>query len=107
MAQDSPSRKLDQYMVRFPDGLRDRIAEVAKKNKRSMNQEIIDRLEETFNQDEWLPEGLDYSDMIGEIEDEMTKLEELQQKYDRQYGLDYFDAFKDEILEAIREKKKK
>lgn len=32
-------------MLRFPDGMRDRIAELAKENGRSMNAEIITRLE--------------------------------------------------------------
>ncbi len=49
MAQDTPSRKLDQYIVRFPDGLRDRLKEAASENKRSMNSEIVARLEESFD----------------------------------------------------------
>lgn len=48
MVQDSPSRKLEQYIVRFPDGMRDRIKEAAKDNGRSMNAEIISRLEASF-----------------------------------------------------------
>lgn len=48
MAQDTPSRKLDQYIVRFPDGLRDQIKEAADANKRSMNAEIVARLEQSF-----------------------------------------------------------
>lgn len=43
-----PSRTADQYVVRFPDGMRDRIAEAAKANGRSMNAEIIARLQSTF-----------------------------------------------------------
>lgn len=35
----------DQYMVRFPDGLRDLIKAAAEKNGRSMNSEIVGRLE--------------------------------------------------------------
>lgn len=38
----------DQYMVRFPEGLRDKIKEVAAANGRSMNSEIIARLEASF-----------------------------------------------------------
>lgn len=45
-AQDTPSRKLDQYIVRFPDGMRDELKEAAKANGRSMNAEIIARLED-------------------------------------------------------------
>jgi len=43
-----PSRGVDQFMVRFPNGMRDRIREVADKNGRSMNAEIIARLEASF-----------------------------------------------------------
>ena len=35
----------DKYIVRFPEGMRDKIAEAAKANNRSMNAEIIARLE--------------------------------------------------------------
>ena len=38
----------DKYVVRFPDGMRDRIAAEAKANNRSMNAEIIARLEQSF-----------------------------------------------------------
>ncbi|MGV0879434.1 Arc family DNA-binding protein [Martelella sp. FLE1502] len=46
-----PSRGTDQFMVRFPDGMRERIREEADKNGRSMNSEIIHRLELTFDAD--------------------------------------------------------
>lgn len=48
MAQETPSRTLDKVIVRLPDGMRDRIAEAAKANNRSMNAEIVARLEMTF-----------------------------------------------------------
>jgi len=41
-----PSRTQDQFVLRLPDGLRDRIADVAKSNNRSMNSEIVAILEE-------------------------------------------------------------
>lgn len=44
-----PSDKQDQYMVRFPDGMRDRIKEAAEDSGRSMNQEIVARLESSFD----------------------------------------------------------
>lgn len=37
-------RDSDKFMLRFPDGMRDRIAEEAKANGRSMNAEIVARL---------------------------------------------------------------
>lgn len=38
-------RDADKYVVRFPEGLRDQIKELAKANRRSMNAEIIVALE--------------------------------------------------------------
>lgn len=43
--QDTPSRKLDQYIVRFPDGMRDQLKAEAERSKRSLNAEIVARLE--------------------------------------------------------------
>jgi len=43
-----PSDKQDQFMIRMPDGMRDRIAESAAKNSRSMNAEIVARLEASY-----------------------------------------------------------
>lgn len=44
-----PSETADRFIVRLPDGMRDRIAEVAKANNRSMNAEIVARLEHSFH----------------------------------------------------------
>lgn len=48
MAQESPSRDQDKFMVRMPEGMRERIAEEAKANGRSMNAEIVARLEQSL-----------------------------------------------------------
>ncbi|WP_136685700.1 Arc family DNA-binding protein [Falsirhodobacter xinxiangensis] len=42
-------RGADQYTVRFPDGLRDKIKNAADTNNRSMNAEIVARLEASFD----------------------------------------------------------
>ncbi len=47
-----PSDKQDQYMIRFPDGMRDRLKDEAAKNGRSLNAEIIARLERTLEPDQ-------------------------------------------------------
>ncbi|PRX11223.1 UNVERIFIED_ORG: Arc-like DNA binding dprotein [Martelella mediterranea] len=47
-----PSRELDKYVLRMPDGLRDRIKRVAEENGRSMNAEMIARLEGSLELDE-------------------------------------------------------
>lgn len=39
----------DKYIVRFPDGMRDRIAAEAKAANRSMNAEIVARLEKSLD----------------------------------------------------------
>jgi hypothetical protein len=48
MAESSKSsvgRESDKFMLRLPEGMRDRIAALAKENGRSMNTEIVQRLE--------------------------------------------------------------
>ncbi|MFC2252504.1 Arc family DNA-binding protein [Labrys portucalensis] len=50
MSEDGTGRGSDKFMLRLPDGMRDRIGDAAKLNKRSMNAEIVDRLENSFAQ---------------------------------------------------------
>lgn len=45
---DFPSSKQDQFVLRFPDGLRDRIKAYAERHGRSMNAEIIRVLEREY-----------------------------------------------------------
>ncbi|SRR5690606_27087357 len=45
------SRTADKFVVRLPDGMRERIADVAKNHHRSMNSEIIARLEQSLIQE--------------------------------------------------------
>ena len=46
----APSKLLDQYTVRFPDGMRDEIKTAAKTSERSMNAEIVFRLRKSFEE---------------------------------------------------------
>ena len=46
------SRTADKFVVRLPDGVRERIAEVAKESRRSMNSEIVQRLLRTLAEDQ-------------------------------------------------------
>lgn len=48
MSEDRKPQTADKYILRFPDGMRDRIAEAAKTNNRSMNAEIVARLDASF-----------------------------------------------------------
>lgn len=43
-----PSEKQDRFIVRLPDGMRDRIKAAAENNNRSMNAEIVAALEEKY-----------------------------------------------------------
>lgn len=49
MTADRIPQAADKYIVRFPDGMRDRIAEAAKQNNRSMNAEVVARLQASFD----------------------------------------------------------
>jgi hypothetical protein len=42
------SRTADKFVVRLPEGMRDHIADVARNHHRSMNSEIISRLEQSL-----------------------------------------------------------
>ncbi len=48
---EKPVREYDKFMLRFPDGMRDAIAERAKRNGRSMNSEIIQIIEDVLETD--------------------------------------------------------
>lgn len=42
------AKEADKFIVRLPDGMRDRIEQAAKANQRSMNAEIVARLQFSF-----------------------------------------------------------
>lgn len=57
MAEEQNRTLTDKFMLRMPDGMRDRIRTAAEANNRSMNAEIVATLEEkyprpVFNEDE-------------------------------------------------------
>ncbi|WP_313519613.1 Arc family DNA-binding protein [Pseudomonas sp.] len=52
------SRTADKFVVRLPDGMRERIADVARNHHRSMNSEIIARLEQSLIQEGSLSDDL-------------------------------------------------
>lgn len=49
------SRDLNKFLVRMPPGMRDHIASLAKENGRSMNAEIVYRLQTTLEMDAYVP----------------------------------------------------
>jgi hypothetical protein len=75
MARDPyPSEIQDRFLVRLPEGMRERIKDEAERNKRSMNAEIIARLEQSFA----APTGFDAGLMV---------------------NMEFMNAFKDWVLE--------
>jgi plasmid stability protein len=58
MVQETESRWLEKVIVRLPDGMRDRLKKAAADNNRSMNAEIVDRLEDSFEDAVRLPADL-------------------------------------------------
>ncbi|MFV3332592.1 Arc family DNA-binding protein [Pseudomonas sp. NY15437] len=51
----APSRTADKFVLRLPDGMRERVAEAAKGSHRSMNSEIISRLELSLESPKSMP----------------------------------------------------
>lgn len=76
---DAVSRKQDQFIVRFPDGLRDKVKAAAEINKRSMNAEIIAALEFYFswgsNGEEVIPQEI-IDDIVSKTDENRVRLEE-------------------------------
>ncbi|PUX35952.1 Arc family DNA-binding protein [Cronobacter sakazakii] len=69
MSEKFPSQMQDKFTVRFPDGLRDAIAERAKRNGRSMNSEIVQILQDAVDS-----EGKGISAVAGIDVQEMHRL---------------------------------
>lgn len=56
MRDPYPSETQDRFMVRLPDGMRDKIRVAADAAKRTMSAEIVARLEATFQDDFGVPD---------------------------------------------------
>lgn len=94
-----PSEKLDQYMLRFPDGMRERLKEEAAKNNRSLNAEIIARLEGSFEAEEKLS-GL--TNALVAQERHSRTLAEIQEAYAEMALILGSAALSPEIAEKMR-----
>lgn len=69
MREQYPSETQDRVMVRLPDGMREKLKEAAKAGKRTMNAEIVARLEFAFAVDVAVQEsGWDVSHGMGSPE---------------------------------------
>lgn len=77
-----PSETQERFIVRFPNGMRDRIAEAAKDSNRSMNAEIISRIQSSFDLPlmKMLNDEVNRSDgRIGQIQ-HLTEMADAQRK---------------------------
>jgi predicted DNA-binding protein len=75
------SRGMDQFPVRFPDGMRDRLKAEADASGRSMNSEIIHRLNVFDNQEATVADDKKHSTLTVRLTDETRKkLDELSQR---------------------------
>lgn len=82
-----PSQEMDRFNVRLPAGMRDAIADRAKRNGRSMNSEIVDILSNAMSQPALAQEGIEY--LLGLAEPgEVEKLSEGERKRARSLLLD-------------------
>lgn len=81
--QPSPSDQQARYLLRLPDGLRGQIEASAKANNRSLNAEIISRLERSFDLDDGLTALTDRVDELeGMVEGQNKQIERLEQLVD-------------------------
>lgn len=48
MPPKPPSQALDQFLLRLPPGMREKIGVAARANNRTMNAEVVSRLEQSF-----------------------------------------------------------
>ena len=79
------SRTADKFVVRLPDGMRNLIAEVARHQHRSMNSEIIARLENSLQQDRAFPQDLSLDPECSELsQHELELLQRFRQLQQRQ-----------------------
>ena len=69
-------RDSDKFMLRLPDGMRKRIKTEAEANRRSMNAEIVARLEWTFSPVSNVP-----SEHVPLDEDEVQKMDEIMRAF--------------------------
>lgn len=80
MAGNKPGRGSDQFPLRLPDGMRDMISEAADRNGRSMNAEIVARIEayETGGKDafEWRRRFEDEHALRNRLEELYAKMAE-------------------------------
>lgn len=96
----------EKYIVRLPEGMRDRIAESAKANNRSMNAEIVARIQNSFEAQEDVRQLLaPMEEKLDEIGRLLLKQEETRTPEEKRYTPEQTKALKEEINKAQRKKR--
>jgi len=86
-----PSQTQERFIVRMPDGLRDRIAMAAKESGRSMNSEIVRALEAEFPEEP----------SIDEIASDLSKSVEFVRRFPSKLALKALADRLDDLLVAL------
>jgi predicted DNA-binding protein len=73
-------RGSDQFIIRFPEGMRDRLDKLAAANGRSMNTELIDRLEKSMVDSDNL------KNLETEVAELWTKLDDIDSFLSQNFG---------------------
>jgi hypothetical protein len=60
------TRESDKFMLRLPEGMRERIAQEAKANNRSMNAELVARIQDSFEARSVPPDIDDFAEVLAE-----------------------------------------
>jgi len=76
MSEKENSAFIERFTIRMPDGMRDSIAERAKRNGRSMNSEIISILENALYCGEGDLDDMNANEMLTVIKDQKGLLEQ-------------------------------
>ena len=68
-----------QYNLRWPNDLKEKIAQSAKEHNRSMNADIVARLEESFEPEVKVTETLEFELMMQSYLDQAKQIKELKE----------------------------
>ncbi|MEJ2681102.1 MAG: Arc family DNA-binding protein [Gammaproteobacteria bacterium] len=99
--QESGSRTADKFVVRLPKGMRQLIAEVAKNYHRSMNSEIVSRLESSLRVEPCLLAGEGEDNISNLPESETMAIEVNKQEYAIIERIRQLDTSKKEALVTL------
>lgn len=80
MSKHPTGRGSDQFVVRFPDGMHDHIRAAAEANGRSMNAEIIYRLQTTLEMDDYEPKANAHPEEPPTLREMIDRMNELQRQ---------------------------